>query len=66
MSICIILAILASEEFYKLFGKWPGQEKGDPASDVAEVERLATKAIGTVHCNAEEIHEPLYQAIEEV
>lgn len=61
-----MLAILASEEFYRLFDRWPGQEKGDPASDIAEVERLAVKALGTVHCNAEEAPEPLSQAIGEV
>lgn len=64
--ISIVLAILASEEFYKTFGQWPGQNAGDPASDVAEVERFATKALATVHAESGELPEKLTNAIAEV
>lgn len=64
--ISIVLAILASEQFCKVFGHWPGQNAGDPASDVAEVERLAGKALATVHAETGELPKKLTDAIAEV
>jgi len=55
------------EAFYKAFGRWPGSEAGsDTASDVAEVERLATKALTTVHIETGDLPDELSNAIGEV
>jgi hypothetical protein len=66
--ISIVLAILASEHFYKAFGHWPGGTDGDMAVDVAEVERLARKAMATVHAETDSAELPtkLTNAIGEV
>ncbi|RSH77611.1 uncharacterized protein EHS24_003171 [Apiotrichum porosum] len=66
IGICLVLAILASEQFYKVFGRWPGSEAGDIDMDVAEVERFATKALTTVHIDAGELPEEMDNAITEV
>ncbi|BEI88551.1 uncharacterized protein CcaverHIS019_0112690 [Cutaneotrichosporon cavernicola] len=65
--ISIVLAILASEHFYKAFGHWPGAKDSDMALDVAEVERFARKALVTVHADTgEELPTKLTNAIGEV
>jgi hypothetical protein len=64
---CILVALLASEQYYKAFGRWPGSEAGDDtAMDVAEVERFATKALTTVHIEAGELPDELFNVIGEV
>lgn len=64
--ICVVLAVLASEEFFKVFGRWPGQGDDDVDADVAEVERLAMKAITTVHMEGGDVPDELTNAIGEV
>ncbi|BEJ17648.1 hypothetical protein CspHIS471_0610490 [Cutaneotrichosporon sp. HIS471] len=65
--ISIVLAILASEHFYKASGHWPGATDTDMALDVAEVERFARKALATVHADTgEELPTKLTNAIGEV
>lgn len=59
--------MLASEQFYKAFDHWPGQNDGESALDIAEVERLAGKALATVYAETgDELPEKLSNAIAEM
>lgn len=69
VGICVSLAFLASEQFYKAFNRWPGQDKGSEDIDVAEVERFAQQALAGVHMDVEgppELPDELSNAIGEV
>ncbi|KAL1413018.1 hypothetical protein Q8F55_000767 [Vanrija albida] len=67
VGICIVLAILASEKYYEAFGHWPGSAEGESTVvDVAEVERLAIKALSTVHAETGEVPDELADSIREV
>lgn len=67
VGICIALAILASEKYCESFGHWPGSSEGNSIeADVAEVERLAIKALSTVHAETGEVPDELADSIREV
>lgn len=58
--------MLASEQYYKEFGRWPGSEAGVvTTADVTEVERFAEKAISAVHIGGE-LPNALSNAVAEV